>query len=166
MNIKILEANSIYIIIGLSIFCLLLLILCIISLAKLSKLNKRFNRFMQPKSEKHNVEAMLIDYLEQVKQMSSRHEEIMNSINDIYSRVKLCTQKVGIIRYNPFDDVGGDLSFAVAVLDENDNGIVLNSIYSREGCYVYGKPIDNGKCDKYKLSKEEEEALKEARKRN
>jgi len=68
-------------------------------------------------------------------------------------------QKVSIIRFNPFKDTGGDQSFAIALLDSEDNGLIISSLFARQGTRVYSKPIKNGKS-KYPLSKEELEALK------
>ena len=69
-----------------------------------------------------------------------------------------CIQKVGVIRYNPFDEMGGNLCFAVALLDEMDTGVVLNGILGREGSYTYAKQIEQGKST-YTLSAEEVQAL-------
>ena len=70
-------------------------------------------------------------------------------------------QKVGIIRYNAYKDTGSDLSFTLALLDENNNGVVLNGIYSREMSNIYAKPIENGKST-YTLSDEEQKAIERA----
>ena len=72
---------------------------------------------------------------------------------------KECLKKIGIIRYNAYKDTGSELSFALAILDEKDNGIVLNGIYGRDTSNIYAKPIEKGES-KYALSKEEQEALK------
>jgi hypothetical protein len=68
---------------------------------------------------------------------------------------------VGVVRYNAIANTGADLSFAIALLDQNNNGFVLNGIYSRDGSYTYAKPIENGQS-KYNLSDEEKEALTKA----
>ena len=70
-------------------------------------------------------------------------------------------KKVGIIRYNAFKDVGSDLSFALALLDDQNNGVVLNGIYAREMSNIYAKPIENGKSN-YVLSEEESQAIQKA----
>lgn len=79
--------------------------------------------------------------------------------------MKYCTQKVGVVRYNAIEKVGADLSFAIAMLDAEDNGIVLNGIYSRDGSYVYSKPVQNGQST-YQLSDEEKEAIRLAKENN
>ena len=75
--------------------------------------------------------------------------------------MKDCIQKIGVVRYNAYNDAGNDLSFAVALLDEKNNGIVFNGIYSREMSNIYAKPIIDGKCE-YNITKEENEALNKA----
>ncbi len=148
-----------FIVLGLICFSLILFILCIIALTKAGNLKKRINKFLQP-SQSHNIEAMLLDYLEQVKKINANQNNIIESIETINLKMTNCIQKVGVVRYNPFEDVGGELCFAIAMLDEKNDGFILNSIYSREGCYTYAKPISSGESLKYKLSSEEDEALK------
>ena len=75
--------------------------------------------------------------------------------------VEGCIQKIGIVRYSAFKDTGSDLSFALAMLDENNNGVVLNGIYSREMSNIYAKPIENGKSA-YTISEEEKKAIDKA----
>ena len=72
-----------------------------------------------------------------------------------------CIQKIGIVRYNAFKDTGSDLSFALALLDSKDNGVVLNGIYSREMSNIYAKPVEKG-VSKYVLSDEEKQAIEKA----
>lgn len=160
MDLQILNNYILYIVLGLSGFSLILFVISIIALVKSINLKKRIDKFLRPTSQNHNIEAMLLDYLEQVKKMNAQHSDIMAYVENLNARVLNCIQKVGIVRYNPFDEVGGDLCFALAMLDERNNGIILNSIYSRDGCYTYAKPILNGESAKYKLANEEEEALK------
>lgn len=161
--IDILEQNVAFIIIGMTLFCILLFILCIVSICKASKLKKRINMFISEEKEGMNIEEMLVSYIDESRKINDRYDMILNSIDNINGKLKFCIQKIGIVRYNPFEEVGGDLCFALALLDENNNGFVLNSIYSREGCYTYAKPIENGVCSKYKLSAEEEQAVLDAK---
>ena len=76
-------------------------------------------------------------------------------------KLDLCIQKVGIVKYNAYNDTTSNLSFAIALLDENNNGIVLNGIYSREMSSIYAKPITKGKSD-YNMTEEEKEAVLKA----
>jgi hypothetical protein len=70
--------------------------------------------------------------------------------------------KVGIIRFNPFKDIGGDQSFALALLDGKNSGIVISSLHTREGTRIYSKPIIKGESEKYTLTEEEKQAIKTA----
>ena len=149
-------------------------IICLI--VSLSKVKKRLKKFL-PSDKNMDIENMLVTYNKNVKEVLLKEQEILDKIennkqslsNDIESTNKLiyltneklknAVQKVSIVRYNPFDEVGGDLCYAIALLDEYNNGIVINSIYSREACYSYAKEIINGESPKHKLAKEEIEAL-------
>jgi len=150
------------IIIILALIILILAFICINNTSKIKKMQKRFDTFAPAESDNTNIENMLKEFIEESREIKNKYEDIDNKINDIYSRLKLCAQKIGIIRYNPFDDVGGDLCFSIAILNENNDGIVINSIYSRDSCYIYAKSVVNGVCPNYKLSNEEELAINEA----
>ena len=80
---------------------------------------------------------------------------------DLKDEVKGCVQKVGIMRYKAFEDVGSDLSFSIAMLDAHNDGIVLTGLYGRHDSTTYAKPIDKG-ISRYELSEEEAHVLKEA----
>lgn len=166
---NLLNENIIYITLLLGFFCFILFIICIVSLVKTANLTKRLNKFMQP-SQDNDIEALLSEYAKEVKNTASLYDNVMSNIenlntriDNINSKILKCIQKVGVVRYNPFDDIGGDLSFAVAMLDENNDGLILNSIYSRDGCYIYAKYVLNGENETYKLSDEEKEAIKIAK---
>jgi hypothetical protein len=90
-----------------------------------------------------------------IKKLSDWNERLQK-ISDI------SITKVGVVRFNPFKDTGGDQSFAVALLDSNNNGLVISSLYSREGTRIYTKPIEAGKSNGYNLSEEEEQAINKA----
>ena len=79
-------------------------------------------------------------------------------IDTLDNDIDTCIQKIGLVRYNAFKDVGSDLSFAIAMLDRNDNGVILNGLYGSESSNIYAKPIKNG-ISKYQLSEEEKTAL-------
>lgn len=115
-------------------------------------------------SESGSIEQTLASHLKRVETVD-RH---LVQLDDAYRRLaatgSLASQKISIVRFNPFGDTGGDQSFVLAVLDAHDSGYVLTSIHGREGTRVYVKPIDEG-SSKYPLSKEEKQALGQAAKR-
>ncbi|HHW67710.1 MAG: hypothetical protein PWP07_240 [Epulopiscium sp.] len=161
---RIISEYSSVILIGVSAFSIILFIIVIILSVRLSKLNKKYNYFMGGKKERP-IEDLLLDYIEKVMQVEKDNERIVEECNQIKRNLKSCIQKAGIVRYNAFGDMGGDLCYAIALLDDYDDGIVLNGIHSREGSYTYAKPIENGKSS-YVLSAEEAQALQIAQLKN
>ena len=89
------------------------------------------------------------------------NEQIKDFLVTLNDKTNKCFQKTGMVRYNAFKDTGSNLSFALAILDRENNGIVLNGIYSRDTSNIYAKPVKAGKSE-YKLSEEEEEAIDKA----
>ena len=85
-------------------------------------------------------------------------------IDQIYELLASCVQKVSIVRYNAFGNTGSDLSYSIALLDSNDNGVVLSSLYGRETSTAYAKPVKGGQS-KYILTDEERKAIAGARKK-
>ncbi len=140
---------------------IILLIGFIILWVKYSSLNKRYTTFMEKLGNGKNLEEDLETYMYRVDKVEKVNAEISNLIQNIENDLVKCIQKVGIVRYNAFKDVGSDLSFALALLDNHNNGIVLNGIYAREMSNIYAKPIENGNS-KYVLSEEETQAIQKA----
>ncbi len=139
----------------------ILLIGFIVMIAKFSSLNKRYKNFMQKLGNGKNLEEDLETYLYRVDKVEKQNAEIAHQINNLDNDLTKCIQKVGIVRYNAFKDTGSDLSFALALLDENNDGVVLNGIYSREMSNIYAKPVEKGKSN-YTVSEEEAQAIQKA----
>lgn len=142
----------------LSSIILILLILNIINICNISKLKKKYNKFMQGKNAK-SLENEITGLFEDNKFIKNLVEKNKSDIKTIYQKFESAFQKIGIVKYDAFNQMGGKLSFSLALLDENNNGFILNSVHSTEGCYSYTKEIKNGQC-KISLGEEEEEALK------
>ena len=113
--------------------------------------------FFKKKEEPKNIE----DVLKHLELLDQRIDKISQDLENLKKESKLHIQKVGIIRYNPFSNVGGDQSFSVALLSQENDGIVVTSLYAEGGSRVYGKSIEKGKSQ-YSLSKEEEKSIKKA----
>ena len=139
----------------------LLLIGYIANAVKISKLKNKYNNFMRKFSKNSSIEEDLSRYAEDVEALKEETQRVFNYCKNLDDEIDSCIQKIGIVRYSAFKDTGSDLSFALAMLDEKNNGVLLNGIYSREMSNIYGKPIKNGKSE-YTLSKEEQEALDKA----
>ena len=150
--------NVIYILFGIII---ILLLAFIILLGKVIGLNKRYKKFMVKLGEGKDIQEDLENYMYRVERVEKQNADILNQINGLDKDLEGCIQKVGILRYSAFQDTGSDLSFTLALLDEHNNGVVFNGIYSREMSNIYAKPIENGKS-KYTLSEEEQEAIRRA----
>ena len=125
------------------------------------KLNNRYKNFMKKLGNSKNLEEDLENFMYKIDRVERQNGEIMNFCRNLDEDICKCIQKVGIVRYSAFKDTGSDLSFAVALLDEKNNGVVFNGIYSREMSNIYAKPIENGNS-KYTLSNEELEAIEKA----
>lgn len=107
----------------------------------------------------NNLDEMLKKYLEDVSNVKQDNSEIKAYYTKLDYDIGSSIQKVGLVRFNAFQNVGSDLSFALALLDRENNGIVLNGIYGSDSSNIYAKPIKNGQST-YQLSEEEIEAIK------
>ena len=144
--------------IGIAVMNVLLLILYISNLLSLKKMNKNYKKFMKKIGNGNNIDEMLRKYIEKVEDVNSKNEEIIKYCNRLDKSISLCIKKIGMVRYSAFKDTGSDLSFALALLNDNNDGVILNGIYSREMSNIYAKQIKNGKSTN-KLSEEENQAL-------
>lgn len=112
----------------------------------------------------NSLEKVLASHLKQVATVAKHLDKLDDAYKRLAASGSLASQKISIVRFNPFGDTGGDQSFVLAVLDSHNSGYVLTSIHGREGTRVYVKPIDYNKS-KYPLSEEEKQALNQAAKR-
>ena len=145
----------------LSIIVLILFIGVIVLLINNVNMSRKYKKFMKKLGNGNNVDEMLRAYIFEVEKVAKKNEEIVSYYKGLNEHIAKCTQKIGIVRYNAFRDTGSDLSFALALLNENNDGVVLNGIYARDMSNIYAKPIENGES-KYVLSNEEKEALNKA----
>lgn len=109
-----------------------------------------------------NIEEVLEDCIEKTNGVIGKNKELEYQLNTMKRNMYYCVQKIGVVRYNAFDNVGSDLSFSIAIMDNNDDGVVLSSLYSRDSSSTYAKPIAGGKS-KHALSAEEIKAIDMAR---
>ncbi|MBR3993457.1 MAG: DUF4446 family protein [Anaerotignum sp.] len=157
------ENNTTYVLLGLAVAVAVLFILCIVLFVKFSGQKKRYDYFMGAnRRPSHNLEMKIQDYYETSKRIEEKYSKLLDMVTDMDKTDKTKIQKVGLIRYNPFDEMGGNLCFALALLDGHDNGVVLNGIHSRTGSFTYAKPIEMG-VSTYMLSEEEIKAVEMAK---
>ena len=152
--------DSDYIIIGLAAVVLILLILTIVNIVQMRKLKKGYKVFMTGKNGK-NLEETLMKRLNQVDALIDANNENEKNIKALFDDMQLTYQKMGLIKYDAFNEMGGKLSFSLAMLDVRNNGFIINAMHTREGCYTYIKEIVDGNSI-IVLSEEEQEALNRA----
>lgn len=149
-----------YIIVGLSIIILIMLIMLISLARSISKLDTKYRKLTRGINNK-NLEEIIVNYLDNIDEVKEIAHDVKNRQDNIDEKLKECFQKISILRYKAFDDVGSDLSFSIALLNENNDGVIITGIYGRHDSTVYAKPIDEG-ISRYDLSDEEEEVLQNA----
>ena len=148
------------VILVLCIIILILLVINITNICSINKLKKKYNKFMTGKNAK-GLENEIIALFEDNKFIKSSIDKNKKDIRTLYKNMESTFQKIGIIKYDAFNQMGGKLSFCLALLDENNNGFILNSVHSAEGCYSYTKEIINGESS-ISLGEEEKQALLKA----
>lgn len=112
-----------------------------------------------PKSGERDIRKKFEEVLSGIEEFKGDLGKTKKDLADLEGDGKLHVQRVSLLRYNPYGDTGGDLSFSAALLDWKGNGIIVTSLHSRSATRVFAKPVDQGKAGKHQLSKEEQEAL-------
>jgi hypothetical protein len=148
-------------ILGVMIIIIILLFIMVVILFKsVAKVESRYRKLMKGTSS-NNLEEMLLERLESIQVAKEASDKALQECNKLEVKMKDCIQKVAIMRYKAFENVGSDLSFSIAMLDDNNDGVILTGIYGRQESTTYAKPIDKG-ISRYDLSEEELYVLDEA----
>lgn len=155
------EIDAAYILIGMAAVLLILLILIIVALCKLKKLNRKFDRFMRGK-DAESLEDTILSCIEKNEQIDQMNQLLREDIIGLRKNQRITYQKMGMVKYNAFREMSGDLSYALALLDQEENGFIINSVYAKEGGYSYIKEIIKGESS-ILLSEEEKAALEKAK---
>jgi hypothetical protein len=129
---------------------------------RIFKLKEQYNVFMRLNTKGATVEDLLISLIDETRKCAELQSSVESRISALEAQMPNCIQRHALVRYNPFEETGGDLSYVAAFLDKNGSGIILNGLYNRDGSYTYAKEIVNGNSEKHKLSEEEKEALSRA----
>jgi len=127
---------------------------------RLEKTRKRIKIFFKGRKTQ-DLEGVIAEQLKRMKKTENEVKKLFEWNEKLQDIADISIQKVGVVRFNPFKDTGGDQSFAIALLDKNNNGVVISSLYSREGTRIYTKPIEKGNSS-YHLSEEEKQAIEKA----
>ncbi len=149
-----------YIIIALMALVIVLLVFVIILLVKVKQMNTRYQKFMKGKNGEE-LEQVIYERFGELDIMQKIASQHANEIKNLKRQFRSSFSKYGMIKYDAFKEMGGTLSFALALLTERNNGFIINCMHSREGCYTYIKEIINGESY-IALSEEEKESLQSA----
>lgn len=149
---------------AISVILLVVLILAIAALVKLSRLQKRYKKLIGNASV-DNVDDLLLSIQERINGLTAENKQQADAISGIRTRMKTMKSNVAMKRYNAFSQQGSDLSFSIAITDEEQNGLVITGIHNREESYLYAKPVENGHSS-YTLTPEEKETIAQSGARN
>ena len=158
--IELINSVHIYITMALVILVIILIIIVLVLLKATSNVENKYRKFMRGVNNK-NLEELVVSYLDKVDEVKKQSDFMKVEYGDMDKRTKACLQKLSMIRYRAFDNVGSDLSYSIALLNDDNDGVVLTSIYGRNESTTYAKPIDKG-ISRYELSQEEKKVLEQA----
>ncbi len=144
-------------IIVLLVLVVILLVLLVFLLIRYNQLNVSYQMFMKGRKAE-SLEEEIGALFDDISTLKASTEKNRKDIKKMIENLQDCYQRVGIVKYDAFKEMGGKLSFSVALLNDNETGFIINSIHSSEGCYVYTKEIVNGECA-ISLGDEEKKAL-------
>lgn len=159
LNIEISDL-AMYIAIGLGVLFVITCIVLIVTLCKLKSLRRRVDALTRGK-DAESMEDTILRFFDNIKELEDAEQKMHRDIKEIKDNLKITYQKTGLVKYDAFREMSGALSYSLALLDKENNGVLISSMYSREGCYSYAKEIVKGES-KLNLSEEEAEALKQA----
>lgn len=159
--INFIELYNIQIMLGIMLVNVLLFILFIISQVRISSIKKKYDLLVNG-NKNISIEELLIKTGKDINEMEKKVKVFEEKVNKIEIKLSFAIQKVGFVRYSAFAEMGSDLSFSLALLDDFQNGFVLTSIYGRDTSMIYAKPIKFGKSV-YPLSVEEIQSIDRAK---
>jgi len=152
--------NLMYLTGGLGVLVVIMYAIIINLWMNVSYMKKRYRKMMTG-VDGQNLERMLIGHIEETQKVVEENKRIDAENKAISALLQKALTRVGVVRFRAFEDMGSDLSYAVALLDAENNGVILSSIFGREDSRSYVKPIEGGKST-YTLTDEEQQALQKA----
>ena len=146
-----------YVVLGMAGVIILLFLMLLIQMISTGKLKKKYKKFMSDTDAK-SLEQKIDERLKQLEGLIQLSTANGTKIENLEKQFQVTFQKIGLKKYDAFDEMGGKLSFSLAMLNNKEDGFIINAMHSREGCYTYIKEIIAGKAITV-LTKEEQEAL-------
>ena len=157
---KFMADNMPFIVVAMAVIMFIMLCVMIKQAWSLSYMKKRYRKRMNG-VDGDNLERLLMGHIDEVRHVVEENQRLDTENRRMDELLNMAVTRVGMVRFRAFEDMGSDLSYAVALLDAHNNGVVLSSIFGREDSRSYAKPIEDGKSS-YPMTQEEEQALKEA----
>ena len=154
------SVDTLYVILGMAVVMAVMLVFLIINSVKIKKMKLTYTSFMSGKDGK-SLEEVILKRFKEVDELKKEDAAKKVQLHDINESLRYAFSKMGMVKYDAFNEMGGKLSFALALLDNRNNGFLINAMHSREGCYTYVKEIINGESY-INLGEEEKKALNKA----
>ena len=154
------SVDTLYVILGMAVVMAVMLVFLIINSVKIKKMKLTYTSFMSGKDGK-SLEEVILKRFKEVDELKKEDAAKKVQLDDINESLRYAFSKMGMVKYDAFNEMGGKLSFALALLDNRNNGFLINAMHSREGCYTYVKEIINGESY-INLGEEEKKALNKA----
>lgn len=161
MNLEEIMPLSYWVIAFIAVICIIELIWIFVLQAKMTKFQNSYLA-LQTFLDGNSLDQQLKDYFTQVKQIKADLSMIDQRVGQTENKLRSAVDRAELVRYNAFENMGSDLSFSLALLNQDGNGVVLSSINNREESRVYAKPINHGESS-YHLSEEERTAINKAK---
>lgn len=155
-----LTVDALYLMLGMLGITAVAIILAVVAICKSASMKKKYNAFMEG-SDGQSVEKLIRDNLEDINGLKTLSSQNEKAVKDIYEKLQYTFQKIGVIKYDAFHEMGGKLSFALCMLDKKNSGYVINVMHSNNGCFAYIKEIVDGKSY-IELGAEEQKAVDQA----
>lgn len=150
-----------YILIGMLVLIIALFVLLFLMMGNIKNRNKQIKRLLSG-TQAGDLEDIIMKRFAEMDAVKNNSKRLTKEHKEIQSHLSSCVSKIGLVKYNAFNGMGGNLSFALALMDNDNNGVVLNSMHTREGCFNYAKEIIGGESY-VALSEEEKEAIEKAK---
>ena len=152
-------SDNLVIVLGATAAILVILLIAVVAVSiRLRRATRAYGALVRG-AQGGSLEQVLDQHIGQVRQVSSRLDDLNTMTEYLEQRTRGSLQHIGLVRFNPFEDTGSDQSFAIALLDDRKDGIVISSLHGRANTRVFAKPVENG-TSRHTLSSEETDAIR------